>query len=159
MLVSSLLCVFAAVALLGWRMLPRDDPWRRFWIGAALVVILAFVVEAPQQYDYFESERDKLVEQSVLESDLHQLAEDGAFDQSCGPITVPSDRAVPRLAAWLDVRPSTVPIFGEEPLPPHGSVLYTTTPAGYLHFGRIPVPAGYDVVARNDSWRVYARCP
>jgi hypothetical protein len=159
MLVSALLCVFAAVALLGWRLLPRDDPWRRFWIGAALVVILAFVVEAPQQYDYFESERDKLVEQSVLESDLHQLAEDGAFDQNCGPITVPSDRAVPRLAAWLDVRPSTVPIFGEEPLPPHGSVLYTTTPAGYLHFGRIPVPAGYDVVARNESWRVYARCP
>jgi hypothetical protein len=159
MLVSALLCVFAAVAVLGWRLLPRDDPWRRFWIGAALVVTLAFVVEAPRQYDYFESERDKLVEQSVLESDLHGLAEDGAFDESCGPITVPSDRAVPRLAAWLDLRPSTVLIFGEEPLPPHGSVLYTTTAAGYTHFGRIPVPAGYDVVARNDSWRVYARCP
>jgi 4-amino-4-deoxy-L-arabinose transferase-like glycosyltransferase len=159
MLLSALLCVFAAVALLGWRLLPRDDPWRRFWIGAALVVALAFIVEAPQQYDYYKSEREKLVEQSVLESDLHALAEDGAFDQRCGPITVPSDRAIPRLAAWLDLRPSTVLIFGEQQLPPHGAVLDTRTASGYMHFGRIPVPAGYDEVARNDSWRVYSRCP
>ena len=48
MLFSALLCVFAAVAVLGWRLLPRDDPWRRFWIGAALVVTLAFVAEAPR---------------------------------------------------------------------------------------------------------------
>jgi hypothetical protein len=157
MLTSAILCVFCAAALLGWRLLPAADPWRRRWLAIAVLLALIFVVQAPRQLDVLSGERSKLVDQSTLESDLHRLTDSGALTKSCGPITVPSDRAVPRLAAWLDLRPSTILIFGEQPLR-HGALIDTRTAAGEMHFGRVPVPFGFDLVAHNESWRLYSRC-
>ncbi len=50
MLAGALLCVFCAVALLGWRLLePEQAVWRRRWQVGAAVLLLAFLVSAPRQ--------------------------------------------------------------------------------------------------------------
>jgi hypothetical protein len=158
MLTSALLCIFSAVALLGWRLLPAGDPWRRRWIAFAVVLAGFFAVEVPLEYGYLSDERSGLAEEQKLDSELRHLADSGALRQGCSPITVPSDRAVPRLAAWLDVRPSTIAIYKEQPPPTRGYFLDPITSAGALHYQRNPVPARFRPVARNDSWLLYARC-
>ncbi len=159
MLGSALLCVFCAVALLGWRLLPKDDPWRRRWLVIAVAVAAVFVVQAPQQYDFVSDVHAELSDQETIESDLQQLADSDAVDEGCRPVAVPTDRAVPRLAAWLDLRPSAIVITTEQGQPSQGYFFNPASPEAELHFGTAPVPRGFRRVARNESWLLYARCP
>ena len=167
MLASALLCVFCALALLGWRLLGDDDPWRRRWQVIAAVVALAFLVQAPQQLDYLKTVHSDLDEQSSIESDLHNLADSGAFDEGCLPVSVPNHRAVPRLAAWLDLRPSQIISSSEQRQPLHGYFLDPANEDVVRHFVLDPndprrlttkVPPRFRRVARNESWILYARC-
>jgi hypothetical protein len=167
MLASALLCVFCAAALLGWRLLPRDHEWRSGWKAVAAITALLFVVQAPQQLDYLETVHDDLEEQSAIESDLHELADAGAFREDCVPISVPNHRAVPRLAAWLDLRPSQIVSSTEQRQPDRGYFLDPASEEVVRHFVldpndparyEEPVPAGFRLVDRNDSWLLYARC-
>jgi hypothetical protein len=155
---SALLCIFCALALLGWRLLPRDHPWRLRWQLLAAVVAVMFLVQAPQQRRYIADVFDVLHDQEKVGSDLHRLADSGAFTPDCGPIIVPGVQAVPRLAAWLDLRPSAIVIAGEGGAPGRGYVLHPATADAALHYGTAPVPAGFRRVARNDSWLLYGRC-
>ncbi|MEK6276616.1 MAG: hypothetical protein AABM29_01185 [Actinomycetota bacterium] len=168
MLASAVLCVFCAVTLLGWRLLPGDHPWRGRWQLVAAVVLVAFAVQAPQQADYLSTVRSDLDEQSAIESDLHELADSGAFRQDCVPISVPNHRAVPRLAAWLDLRPSQIVSSSEQRQPDHGYFLDPANENVVRHFVLDPndparlttkVPPGFRRVSRNESWLLYARCP
>jgi hypothetical protein len=167
MLASAVLCVFAALALLGWRLLPGGHPWRRRWQLIAALVALAFVVQAPQQWDYLKTVHDDLDDQSAIESDLHDLADSGAFESDCVPISVPNHRAVPRLAAWLDLRPSQIVSSSEQRQPDHGYFLDPANEDVVHHFVLDPndprrlttkVPPGFREVDRNESWILYARC-
>ena len=167
MLASALLCVFCALALLGWRLLADDDPWRRRWQVIAAVVALAFLVQAPQQFDYLKTVHSDLDEQSSIESDLHDLADSGAFDKDCLPVSVPNHRAVPRLAAWLDLRPSQIISSSEQRQPLHGYFLDPANENVVRHFVLDPndprrlttkVPPSFRRVSRNESWILYARC-
>ena len=167
MLAAAILCIFAALALLGWRLLPDGHPWRRRWQVIAAVVAVAFLVQAPQQWDYLDTVHDDLDEQSTIESDLHELADSGAFDEDCVPISVPNHRAVPRLAAWLDLEPSKIVSSSEQRQPDHGYFLDPANENVVRHFVLDPndprrlttkVPPGFRQVARNESWILYARC-
>jgi hypothetical protein len=168
MLASAVLCVFCAAALLGWRLLAADHEWRRRWQLIAAAVAVIFVVQAPQQYDYLSTVHEDLDEQSAIESDLHQLADSGAFRSDCLPISVPNHRAVPRLAAWLDVRPSEIVSSSEQRQPDHGYFLDPANENVVRHFVLDPndprrlttkVPPGFrQVDVDNDSWLLYARC-
>ncbi len=167
MLASAVLCVFCAAALLGWRLLPPDHLWRRRWQAIAVVTALLFVVQAPQQLDYLDTVRTDLDEQSAIESDLHELADSGAFEPGCSPISVPNHRAVPRLAAWLDLRPSQIVSSSEQRQPRRGYFLDPANENVVRHFVLDPndprrltteVPPGFRRVARNESWLLYARC-
>jgi hypothetical protein len=155
------------VALLGWRLLPAGHQWRRRWQAIAVVATLAFVVQGHQQFDYLKTVRSDLDAQSGIESDLHKLADSGAFKSSCVPISVPNHRAVPRLAAWLGLRPSKIISSTEQRQPDHGYFLDPATPFVVHHFVLDPndprrltsnPPPGFTVAARNDSWKLYARC-
>ena len=167
MLAAALLAVFAALALLGWRQLEPGHPWRWVWQAFAAVVALMFVVWAPNQYDLLARVHSDLTNQGEIESDLGRLADSGAFQPLCLPISVPNHRAIPRLAFDLDVRPSQVISSSEQRQPRRGYFLNPAGPFVIHNFildpndpARFPttVPLGFHRVAHTEFWVLYSRC-
>ncbi len=168
MLAAAILAVFAALTLLGWRLLERDHPWRRPWQAFAAIVALMFVAWGPSQYDLLARVDTDLTNQSEIESDLDDLTEFGAFEPLCLPISVPNHRAVPRLAFDLDVRPSAVVSSSEQRQPRRGYFLEPASPFTIHNFILDPndparfettvPPPGFKRVADNESWVLYRRC-
>jgi hypothetical protein len=167
MLAAAVLAIFAALALLGWRLLEPDDPWRRRWRLFAGLVALMFVLWLPNQWDLDSRVDTDLTNQARIEGDLTDLVDAGAFEPLCGKVAVPNHRAVPRLAFGLDVRPTEIVSASEEGTPSRG---YFVAPASefvihnFILDPRDPtdfsleVPPGFKLVAENESWRVYRRC-
>jgi hypothetical protein len=167
MLAAAVLAVFAALALLGWRLLEPGDPWRRRWQLFAGLVALMFVVWLPNQWDLDARVDTDLTNQARVEGDLTDLVDAGAFEPLCGKVAVPNHRAVPRLAFGLDVRPTEIVSASEEEIPRRG---YFVAPASEFVIHNfildpndptrfsLEVPPGFRPVAGNESWRVYRRC-
>jgi hypothetical protein len=167
MLAASVLAIFAALGLLGWRLLKRDHPWRRPWQAFAIVVALMFVTWGPNQYDLLHRVDVDLTNQSEVESDLGDLATSDAFEPLCLPISVPNHRAVPRLAFDLEVRPSRIVSSSEQRQPRRGYFLDPASLFAIHNFvldpndpARLvtPTPSGFREVARNRSWVLYRAC-
>jgi Dolichyl-phosphate-mannose-protein mannosyltransferase len=167
MLAAAVLAVFAALALLGWRLLESGHPWRRRWQLFAGLVALMFVVWLPNQWDLDSRVDTDLTNQARIEGDLSDLVDAGAFEPLCGPIAVPNHRAVPRLAFGLDVRPTQIVSASEEAIPARGYFVAAASDFVIHNFILDPndptrfsldVPAGFRPVAQNESWRVYRRC-
>jgi hypothetical protein len=168
MLAAAILAVFAALALLGWRLLAPGHRWRRAWQVFAALVALMFVVWGPNQYDLLHRVDVDLTNQSEIESDLNDLADSGAFEPLCLPVSVPNHRAVPRLAFGLDMRPSRIVSSSEQRQPSRGYFLnpasefvihnFVLDPNDPARFDEITVPPGFHLVARNESWVLYRRC-
>ncbi len=168
MLAGAVLAIFVALALLGWRRLERGHPWRRAWQALAAFVALMFVVWIPNQWDLLSQVDTDLTNQGAIESDLGDLAESGAFEPLCLPISVPNHRAVPRLAFDLDIRPSRIVSSSEaahqprrgyflDPAGPfviHNFILDPNDPSRFT----TTVPPGFRRVAANESWLLYRRC-
>ena len=155
---SAVLSVFCAATLLGWRLLAPDHPWRLRWQVIAAAVAVMFVVQAPRQYDYLADVVRVLDVQKEIGTDLRRLAESGAFAPGCRPIVVPGVQAVPRLAAWLEVRPSAIVIAAEGHRPRRGYFLHPASGEVAFHYGTAEVPRGFRRVARNDSWLLFEDC-
>jgi hypothetical protein len=167
MLAAAILAIFAALGLLGWRLLPKQHPWRRRWIAFAALVALMFVAWAPNQWDLDSRVDTDLTNQARIEGDLSDLVDAGAFEPLCGDIAVPNHRAVPRLAFGLDIRPSEVVSYSED-----GKVeaSYFVVPASDFVIDNfildpgdpteidVDPPPGFGLAAENESWRVYRRC-
>jgi hypothetical protein len=167
MLAAAILAVFTALTLLGWRLLEPGHPGRRAWQALAALVAAMFVVWGPNQYDLLHRVDVDLTNQSEIESDLGDLADSGAFEPPCLPISVPNHRAVPRLAFDLDVRPSRIVSSSEQRQPRRGYFLDPATPFVIHNFILDPndparfttaVPPGFRRVAGNESWLLYRRC-
>ncbi len=167
MLAAAVLAIFAALGLLGWRLLEPDSPWRRRWQLFAGLVALMFVLWLPNQWDLDSRVDADLTNQARIEGDLTDLVDAGAFEPLCGKVAVPNHRAVPRLAFGLDVRPTEIVSASEEETPDRG---YFVAPASELVIHNfildpgdptdfsLEVPPGFNLVAENESWRVYRRC-
>ena len=167
MLAAAVLAVFAALGLLGWRLLEPGHRWRRPWQAFAVVVALMFVIWGPNQYDLLHQVDTDLTNQGEIESDLNDLAHSDAFEPLCLPISVPNHRAVPRLAFDLEVRPSRIVSSSEQRQPRHGYFLDPASAFVIHNFILDPndparfttsVPPGFREVARNESWILYRRC-
>jgi hypothetical protein len=168
MLAAAILAIFIAVGLLGWRLLEPGHPWRRRWQVFAALVALMFLVWLPNQWDLDSRVDADLTDQARIENDLSDLVDAGAFEPLCGKVAVPNHRAVPRLAFGLDVEPTQIVSSSEEDVPRRG---YFVAPASeeVIHNFildpndptdlSLPVPKGFEEVARNESWIVYRRCP
>ena len=168
MLAASILAIFVAVGLLGWRLLEPGHPWRRRWQVFGAVVGLMFLVWLPNQWDLDSRVDTDLTNQARIEGDLTDLVDAGAFEPLCGKIAVPNHRAVPRLAFGLDIKPTRIVSASEEDLPKRG---YFVAPANeeVIHNfildpndptdPSFPPPKGFSKVAGNESWIVYRRCP
>ncbi len=168
MLAAAILAVFAAAALLGWRLLEPGSPWLRPWQAFAALVALMFVAWGPNQYDLLSTVHTDLANQGRIERDLGDLATSDAFEPLCLPISVPNHRAVPRLAFDLDVRPSRIVSSSEQRAPRRG---YFLAPAGpfVIHnfildpndptrFVTAKPGPGFTRVAGNRSWILYRHC-
>jgi len=167
MLAAAVLAIFAALALLGWRLLDSDHPWRRRWQVFAAIVFAMSLVWLPNQWDLDSRVDTDLTNQARIEGDLSDLVDAGAFEPLCGEIAVPNHRAVPRLAFGLDIKPTQVISASEEGVPERG---YFVAPASDFVIHNFildpndptdpsfPVPDGFERVAANDSWVIYRRC-
>jgi hypothetical protein len=167
MLSAALLAIFAALSLLGWRLLEDGHPWRRRWQVFAGVVALMFVIWLPNQWDLDHQVHTDLTNQGRIENDLTDLVDAGAFEPLCGKIAVPNHRAVPRLAFGLEIKPTEIVSASEERTPAHG---YFVAPANEFVIHNFildpndptefhePPPRSFRLVAENESWKVYRHC-
>jgi hypothetical protein len=177
MLAGAILAIFVALALLGWRLLEREHPWRRRWQVFAGVVALMFVIWLPNQWNLDSQVNTDLTNQGRIEGDLTDLVNAGAFQPLCGPIAVPNHRAVPRLAFGLEIKPTEIVSATEAISSPQEKAKlaeagYFVAPASAFvihNFILDPndptrfsssVPHGFKdkEVAHNESWKVYRRC-
>ena len=167
MLAAAILSIFVAVALLGWRLLEPDHRARRPWQVFAGIVALMFVLWLPNQWDLDSRVDTDLTNQARVEGDLTDLVDAGAFEPLCGKVAVPNHRAVPRLAFGLDVEPTRIISASEEGIPRRGYFVAPASPFVIHNFILDPndptrfslkVPDGFDLVARNESWKVFRRC-
>ncbi len=180
MLAASILAIFAATSVLGWRLLPDDSRWRRPWQVIAVLVVLLYLVWLPNQYDLLSKVDRDLTDQSLVERDLEALVDGDAFNtpsdlipggtsvEDCLPISVPNHRAVPRLAFWLDIRPSdVVSVAAADEQPESGFFLAPARQFTVENFildpgepGRAATkpPPGFYPVAENRSWKLYTSC-
>ncbi|MGN6556641.1 MAG: hypothetical protein ACTHLH_01345 [Solirubrobacterales bacterium] len=167
MLLAAILSIFVALALLGWRLLETGHPWRRRWQLFAGVILLMFILWLPNQWDLDSRVNTDLTNQARIEGDLTDLVDAGAFDPLCGKIAVPNHRAVPRLAFGLEIEPTQIVSASEEGIPKRGYFVKPASPFVIHNFildpndptrFRLKTPAGFEEVARNESWIVYRRC-
>ncbi|MFN8215054.1 MAG: hypothetical protein U0R71_00500 [Solirubrobacterales bacterium] len=171
MLAAAILAIFVALALLGWRLLEPEHPWRRRWQLFAGLVALMFVIWAPNQWNLDSKVDTDLTNQARIENDLTDLVDAGAFDPLCGKIAVPNHRAVPRLAFGLEIKPTEIVSASESSPAEMREVGYFVAPAtpfvihNFILDPNDPtefhthVPPRFREVARNESWVVYRDCP
>jgi hypothetical protein len=167
MLAAAVLAIFAAVSLLGWRLLEPNHPWRRRWQIFAAIVLAMSLIWLPNQWDLDSRVDTDLTNQALIEGDLTDLVDAGAFEPLCGEIAVPNHRAVPRLAFGLDIKPTQVISASEEGVPERGYFVAPASPFVIHNFildpndptdPSFPVPDGFTKVTANESWIVYRRC-
>jgi len=187
MLAASILFIFAAASVLGWRLLGPGHKWQKPWQVAAVLVVLLYLIWLPNQYDLLSKVDRDLSNQSLVERDLEALVDEGSFDppdgsggtgangsggdigaEQCLPISVPNHRAVPRLAFWLEIRPSdVVSVAAATEQPATGFFLAPARDFTVENFildpgepGRAVTkpPPGFELIAENRSWKLYGNC-
>lgn len=174
MLAAVILFIFTAAAVLGWRLLEPGHRLRRIWQVAAAITVALWLLWLPNQYDLLSTVDEDLSDQALVEKDLEALVDDDAFyragtdEVKCLPISVPNHRAVPRLAFWLDIRPSDVISVAAEEQPQTGLFLAPAREFTIENFILDPgdetrtvtkPPPGFRKVTGNRSWILYSKCP
>ena len=157
---SLMLALFAAVALLGWRLLDRADRRRAPWIATAALVAGLLVLGVSSESQELRRVTGFLDQRRAIEHDLRTLSTAAAWDRSIGrTVHVSTARAVPLLAAWLDgrVRVSAAP-------PPPGARVLAVRHANervaaiYALSVRpwsLPTDVAWRLLYRNRSWALY----
>jgi hypothetical protein len=168
LLTGTIVSIFCAVAVFGWMLLDRADPWRRRWIAASAVVGLLLVAFIPAQTGRLDDLQASIADQDRIQSDLHELAGSRAFETGCGTISAPNTRPVPMLALWLDLRPSKIEPGIDKRFPPVGYVVEPATDEVEADFRldpndpgerAAPPPTDFDLVEANRSWELFSSCP
>lgn len=167
LLPACILALFCGAGAFGWMSLGADDPRRRWWRAAAVVVGLVLLAFVPSQAGRISDLRHTLARQETIQADLGRLITRGAIGARCTPVVVPNHRPVPLLALWLDVTPSAVLSVESAAVPARGTYV-TPANAGVAHDyildPRDPVqvvrgaPAGFVAASGDASWLVYRRC-
>ena len=166
LLPATLGAIFCGAGAFGWLRLDRGDPWRRRWMAAGAVVLVALAAFVPPQVERIESLRAAIGIQRGIVADLRALADSGEIRRACGPVAVPNHRAVPLLAFWLE-RPAAEIVSAQLSRPPDGVYVDPASARIERSFTLDPndprrltaeVPAGFERVSENPSWVLYRRC-
>ncbi len=168
MLGAAILAIFVAVALLGWRLIDSENPWRRRWQVFAGVVALMFVLWLPNQWNLDSTVHSDLANQGQVERDLYRPGQLRRFrqaalrqDRRAQPPRHPPSRLQPRSEADRDRqrqrgrraaprllprprRPLRDPQLHPRPQRPHPLLPRR--------------PPRYRRVAANRSWLLYRHC-
>ena len=122
LLIATLLAIFAAAGVFGWRDL-RPGRERIWWSRFALVALVALLAFAPNQAHRIDRLSHALARQEVIQGKLGELVDGGRVRQ---PVAVPNRRPIPLLALWLDVSPRAI-VDAQAGLPATGSYLVPAT--------------------------------
>jgi hypothetical protein len=162
LLPAALLAVFCGAGVFGWLRLHRDHPWRKRWAAVGGAVLATFALFAPNQADRISGLRASMGTQSRILADLHDITK--AFP--CRPVAVPNHRPVPHVALWTGIAPGQIvsaqlerPRSGVYVDPASQRVLrnFTLDPSDPKRLTAM-VPPGFERVAANRSWVLYAGC-
>ena len=165
-LAASLLCIFCAVGVFGWLLLPLGDRRRRWWMAAGLLVALGLIAYIPSQYRRGDRELDALAGQQAAGNSLVGLVSSGQVSLRCGPIGVPNHRPVPLLALRLKASPERV-VSAQVQGITSGTYVAPASAAvarEYIldlhdpHPVVASVPLGFAAVGGSRDWLVYERC-
>jgi hypothetical protein len=166
LLPATLLAIFCAGAVTGWRLLESGHPWRRRWQAAAAITALALIVFVPAQVGRIDRLRTNMGAQEAIHADLRSLAASARLQAGCRPVGVPNHRLVPSLALWLDRRPAEI-VSAQLQRLSSGQYVEPATRRVERIFTldrndprvlTAEVPPGFRPVARNESWVVHQRC-
>ena len=165
---AAMLAIFFGYAACGWHELPRDRV-RSLWIGGAAVLLVAFFGSTiSHQVDRLDRLRDGIQLRGAIQADLRDLTRAGGAEallERCAPVYVPNHRPVPILAWYLD-RPPDDFVSAQLERPQRGLYVAPATRVVEEKFVLDPrdpkrvkaeVPAGFEAVARNESWVLYER--
>jgi hypothetical protein len=159
-----LLAVYFGYFVMGWRAQPGGWLKRAWALVAVLVAVLALVL-APSNMRAIAHARTSLSAQAKVEGQLGSLLGPASLRGligSCGPIQA-SYRIVPILAYDLGQGPRAIATVNTG-VPQGGTVVEPAPGLAAQQFETHPYPSsaftrrGYEVIAANDSWTVYAHC-
>ena len=125
-------------------------------------MLAAFVVFAPSQANRVSDLRASMGTQADILADLHAIAD----DVTCRPVSVPNHRPVPHVALWTGIPPGQI-VSAQLEQPSRGAYIDPASERVERNFTldkndpktlTASVPPGFEKVAANASWRLYARC-
>ena len=164
---AAMLALLAAVAVLGWSLLPSDHPARRRWVVGGTVALVAIAAYPPPDLVRLADSRVEVADGARAWSDLQGLLERPQVEAALArsrPVYVPNHRPVPRVAYWRDSpgavvsarleRPSSQGLF-LAPANPEVERLVVVSPTDPRRLAA-GVPGDYRRVAANRSWVLYA---
>ena len=159
LLIATLLAIFAAAAVFGWReLLPGRE--RIWWSRFALLALVALLAFAPNQAHRIDRLSHALARQEAIQGKLGELVDGERLRQ---PVAVPNRRPIPLLALWLEASPRAI-VDAQSGLPATGSYVVPATARVARDYildprdrdKRIPdPPAGYTLREGNSTWRLY----
>jgi hypothetical protein len=162
---AALACLFAAVAALGWRALPRRDRLRAPWRSAGVVVIAVMLAFVPADLARIAQMRDRTLSEDRVHTELRELVRrpvPRAALGRCRTVYVPTGQPIPSLALWTDLRPRRFSAdLGRSRL---GALLAPRSSAAEaLLLGRpgelaIEAPAGHRPIGHTGSWALTSGC-
>lgn len=165
---SALLALFYGLACFGWLSL-APSPARRRWALAGIVCLALSAAYIPRQADLLHGTDRRSARDGAFYDDLRKLAQAprvrAAF-AACPKVTATDHRPIPFLRWWLGGNPGSVSTTEKHaaPLAPL-YVIPRRSRISRSYYGinyprRARPPAGYVLVSRDRSWRMYAtpRC-
>jgi hypothetical protein len=164
LLPGTIIALFCAAGVFGWRRLERGDPWRRRWQAFAAATIVALAAFTPAQARRLDRLQAALATQARILDDLRHLATVHELDR-CDVVTVPNRRAVPQLALWGDKRPRDIG-SAQELGRYRGTAFVPASPAVADQFvldardrdRTLPAPPRGAPADRTPWWLVYRPC-
>lgn len=138
---------------------PRGPAAIRVVLGATVLVLLGSSV--PTRLSDIVARRGDLAGQAALRADLRALADRGALPARCGRVAASNHKLIPLLALWTGRAPGSL---SDTPAEAYVEPATAAARRALLVVSSDPPevapspPAGAVEVARNNAWRVEARC-
>jgi hypothetical protein len=164
-LAAAILCVFAGAGVFGWTRLDREDPRRRWWMGAGALVLVVLLAYAPSQYHLAHRAFSKFAHQQSIEGELLALVRDRAINLHCGPIGVSNHAPIPLLALYLETSPRNI-ISAEVGHIQSGVYVDPASKEVEEDYvldkndphEAVSVPPGFSESRTSKSWLIFQRC-